>query len=125
MQQGIRSAPRPYRFLGVLLACVFTLANYCQLRCSFEEPGARRGTHSCCDHENTPPQSHHDNPECCRSDYPTPEIRSWIVPTLWLSALAPPVFRVIAPPPMGRTLILRNRTLLAIITTVSDPILRI
>jgi hypothetical protein len=124
MRQGITFAARRSRSLSTLLACVFTMAGYSQLRCGFEELGAGSRAHSCCDHKNTPPQSHH-NPECCRSDYPTPEIRSWIVPTLWLSALAPPVFRVIAPPRMGRTLILRNRTLLAIITTVSDPILRI
>jgi hypothetical protein len=125
MQQGIRSAPRPYRFLAVLLACVFTLANYCQLRCSFEEPVARRGTHSCCDHENTPPQSHHGNPECCRSDYPTPEIRSRMVPTPGLSVLAPPAVHVIAPPPMCRPLIFVDRSLRMTSTTVSNPILRI
>jgi len=125
MQQGIRSAPRPYRFLAVLLACLFTLANYCQLRCSFEEPGARRGTHSCCDHENTPPQSHHDNPACCRSDYPTPEIRSRMVPTPGLSVLAPTAVRVIAPPPMARPLILVDPTPLVTSATVLNSILRI
>ena len=125
MQQRIRSAPRPYRFLAVLLACVFTLANHCQLWCSFEEPGAGRRAHSCCDHGTTPPRSHHRNPECCRSDYPTPEIRSRMIPTPWLSVLAPPAIHVIAPPSMGRPLILVDRKLRMTSATVSDPILRI
>ena len=46
MLQGIRSAARPYGFLTVLLACVFTLANYYHLRCTFEEPGAALRSHS-------------------------------------------------------------------------------
>jgi hypothetical protein len=125
MQQGIRSAPRPYRFLAVLLACVFTLANHCQLWCSFEESGAELRAHSCCDHGTTSPQSHHGNQKCCRSDYPTPEIRSRMVPTPGLSVLAPSALRVFAPHPMDRRLILVDPTLLVTGATVSNPILRI
>jgi hypothetical protein len=114
------------RFLAVMLGCVFTLVNHCQLLCSFEEPGAGRRAHSCCEHGTTPPQSRHGNPECCRSDYPTPEVRSRMVPTHGLSVLAPPpAVHLIALPSMGRRLLLVDRTLRMTGATFSDPNLRI
>jgi hypothetical protein len=124
MRQGFSSTGQPSPFLAALLACLFTLASHCQLRC-FVKLWAGPVTHSCCNHGSTPPQGHHSNLGCCRSHHPPPEIRSSMVATPGLSVRAPAAVHVIAPPRVGPPLILVYRALRMTGATVSNAILRI